>query len=151
MANAPEKAAQYAYIVYHLFPCIYIGYKSILTNRCTLYFVCLSAGLLHLKHVPEFIITMFSAVPLKHCQFSPKCPQYTLYGYHGEARYGVSVVARVGGDPPLLQSAIDILWRLRFSRLRQAPSRKAWYRREDQSKVELLPPMCTITFIYDIL
>ena len=23
MANAPEKAAQYAYIVYHLFPCIY--------------------------------------------------------------------------------------------------------------------------------
>ena len=38
-------------------------------------------------------------------------------------------VARVRGDPPLLQSAMDILWRLRFSRLRQAPSRKAWYRR----------------------
>ena len=38
-------------------------------------------------------------------------------------------VARVRGDPPLLQSAMDILWRLRFSRLRQAPSRKAWYSR----------------------
>ena len=36
-------------------------------------------------------------------------------------------VARVRGDPPLLQSAMDIYWRLRFSRLRQAPSRKAWY------------------------
>ena len=42
---------------------------------------------------------------------------------------GEYVVARVRGDPPLLQSAMDILWRLRFSRLRQAPSRKAWYRR----------------------
>ena len=35
------------------------------------------------------------------------------------------IVARVRGDPPLLQSAMDILWRLRFSRLRQAPARKA--------------------------
>ena len=41
----------------------------------------------------------------------------------------VTNVARVRGDPPLLQSAMDILWRLRFSRLRQAPSRKAWYSR----------------------
>ena len=41
----------------------------------------------------------------------------------------VTAVARVRGDPPLLQSAMDILWRLRFSRLRQAPSRKAWYSR----------------------
>ena len=41
----------------------------------------------------------------------------------------IPTVARVRGDPPLLQSAMDILWRLRFSRLRQAPSRKAWYRR----------------------
>ena len=40
-----------------------------------------------------------------------------------------TVVARVRRDPPLLQSAMDILWRLRFSRLRQAPSRKAWYSR----------------------
>ena len=41
----------------------------------------------------------------------------------------IMAVARVRGDPPLLQSAMDILWRLRFSRLRQAPSRKAWYSR----------------------
>ena len=41
----------------------------------------------------------------------------------------IGSVTRVRGDPPLLQSAMDILWRLRFSRLRQAPSRKAWYSR----------------------
>ena len=48
-----------------------------------------------------------------------------IHGSHGSAAF----VARVRGDPPLLQSAMDILWRLRFSRLRQAPSRKAWYSR----------------------
>ena len=45
-------------------------------------------------------------------------------------------VARHRSETPLMQSAMDILWRLRFSRLRQAPSRKAWYRRRPvQSRI----------------
>ena len=59
-------------------------------------------------------------------------------------------VARVRGDPPLLQSAMDILWRLRFSRLRQAPSRKAWYSRRPV-KSKIIASYVHENFIYDIL
>ena len=52
-------------------------------------------------------------------------------GHYGQSspKYPPTPVARDRGDPPLLRCAMDILWRLRFSRLRQAPAREAWYRR----------------------
>ena len=49
--------------------------------------------------------------------------QYRVVHEFDESHKGV--VARVRGNPPLLQSSMDILWRLRFSRLRHAPARKA--------------------------
>ena len=62
----------------------------------------------------------------------------------------ITPVARVRGDPPLLQSAMDICGDYAFRVFDRHPRGKRDIV-EDQSKVELLPPMCTITFIYDIL